>query len=151
MTAKPSRSDSTAATALRTHRAGALTRDDIGAEVRLGGWVHRSRDLGGIVFIDLRDRAGLVQLSFDPRWTPPEVMARAASLGAETVILVRGTVAERPEPARDAAMRAREGAVHVTGVAVELVEAAEPSAGATGTSRLSRTSVFSSWVWCTTS
>jgi aspartyl-tRNA synthetase len=118
MTAKPSRSDSTAATALRTHRAGALTRDDIGAEVRLGGWVHRSRDLGGIVFIDLRDRAGLVQLSFDPRWTPPEVMARAASLGAETVILVRGTVAERPEPARDAAMRSREVEVHVTGVEV---------------------------------
>ncbi len=118
MTAQRSRSDSEAATALRTHRAGALTRDDVGAAVRLGGWVHRSRDLGGIVFIDLRDRAGLVQLSFDPRWTPPEVMTRAASVGAETVVLVNGTVAERPEPARDTAMRSREVEVHVRGLEI---------------------------------
>ena len=54
------------ATALRTHRAGALTRDQVGQHVRLGGWVHRRRDLGGLVFLDLRDRAGLVQVSFDP-------------------------------------------------------------------------------------
>ena len=63
------------ATALRTHRAGELTRAHVGQQVRLGGWVHRRRDLGGLVFIDLRDRAGLVQLSCNPDWTPPEVMA----------------------------------------------------------------------------
>ena len=63
-----------AATALRSHLAGALTRADVGREVRLGGWVHRRRDLGGLVFVDLRDRAGLVQLSCNPAWTPPEVM-----------------------------------------------------------------------------
>ena len=66
-----------AATAFRTHLAGSLTRADVGREVRLGGWVHRRRDLGGLVFIDLRDRAGLVQLSCNPAWTPSEVMARA--------------------------------------------------------------------------
>ncbi len=104
----------TAATALRTHRAGSLTREQAGESVRLGGWVHRSRDLGGIVFVDLRDRDGLVQLSFDPRWTPPEVMARAASLGAETVVLAAGTVALRPEPARDPGMHSRDVEVHVT-------------------------------------
>src|SRR5512141_1289600 len=117
MTADSRTSDSAiTATALRSHRAGALTRDHVGEAVRLGGWVHRSRDLGGIVFVDLRDRDGLVQLSFDPRWTPPEVMECAAALGAETVVLISGTVAMRAEPARDAGMRSREVEVHVTGL-----------------------------------
>jgi len=117
---------SSAATALRTHRAGALTSEHAGATVRLGGWVHRSRDLGGIVFVDLRDRDGLVQLSFDPRWTPAPVMALAASLGAETVLLAGGTVALRPEPARDPGMRSREVEVHVT--ELEIVGPAETPA-----------------------
>ena len=107
-----------AATALRTHLAGALTRADVGREVRLGGWVHRRRDLGGLVFVDLRDRAGLVQLSCNPAWTPPEVMARAAGLGAESVVLVRGTVELRPEPSRDPSLVSREVELHVTGLEV---------------------------------
>ncbi len=106
------------ATALRTHRAGALTREQLGQDVRLGGWVHRRRDLGGLVFVDLRDRDGLVQLSFNPEWTPPEVMERAAGLGAETVVLVRGTVALRPEPSRDQQLLSREVEVHATGLEV---------------------------------
>ena len=81
------------ATGLRTHLCGSLSRDQVGARVRLGGWVHRRRDLGGLVFIDLRDRDGLVQLSCNPAWTPPEILERAAGLGAETVILASGTVA----------------------------------------------------------
>jgi aspartyl-tRNA synthetase len=105
-------------TALRTHRAGALTRNQLGQKVRLGGWVHRRRDLGGLVFIDLRDRAGLVQLSFNPDWTPGEVMERAAGLGAETVVLVTGTVALRPEASRDPQLGSREVEVHVTGLEV---------------------------------
>jgi aspartyl-tRNA synthetase len=107
-----------AATAFRTHLAGSLTRADVGREVRLGGWVHRRRDLGGLVFIDLRDRAGLVQLSCNPAWTPSDVMARAAGLGAETVVLARGTVELRPEPSRDQAMVSREVELHVTGLDV---------------------------------
>ena len=67
-----------AATVHRSHLAGALTRAEVGREVRLAGWVHRRRDLGGLVFIDLRDRAGLVQLSCNPAWTPPEVMTMLA-------------------------------------------------------------------------
>ncbi|MEP6688803.1 MAG: aspartate--tRNA ligase [Gemmatimonadales bacterium] len=98
---------------MRTHRAGALTRAHVGQQVRLGGWVHRRRDLGGLVFIDLRDRAGLVQLSCNPDWTPPAVMARAAGAGAETVVLVTGTVALRPEPSRDLTLGSREVEVHV--------------------------------------
>jgi aspartyl-tRNA synthetase len=106
------------ATALRSHRAGSLTRSESGQRVRLAGWVHRRRDLGGLVFIDLRDRAGLVQLSFDPRWTPPEVMRLAATLGAETVVLAEGTVAVRPEAASDQSMASREVEVQVASLTV---------------------------------
>ena len=104
------------ATAYRTHRAGSLTRAHAGQTVRLGGWVHRVRDLGGILFIDLRDRDGLLQLSFDPRWTPAEGMATAATLGAESVVLVEGKIEVRPEPARDSSMISREVELHVTSV-----------------------------------
>ena len=106
------------ATALRTHRVGSLTREQLGQEVRLGGWVHRRRDLGGLVFVDLRDRAGLVQLSFNPEWTPPDVMERAAGLGAETVVLVTGKVALRPEPSKDQQLVSREVEVRATGVEI---------------------------------
>src|SRR3954466_12774236 len=106
------------ATALRSHRGGALSREQLGQEVRLGGWVHRRRDLGGLVFVDLRDRSGLVQLSFNPEWTPPEVMERAAGLGAETVVLVRGKVALRPEPSRDLQLTSREIEVHATNLEI---------------------------------
>ena len=99
---------SVSATALRTHRGGELTRTHVGQQVRLGGWVHGCRDLGGLVFIDLRDRAGLVQLSCNPAWTPGEVMERAASVGTESVVLVGGTVALRPEPSRDPELVSRE-------------------------------------------
>jgi aspartyl-tRNA synthetase len=101
------------ATSMRTHAAGRLSRADVGREVRLGGWVHRLRDLGGIVFIDLRDREGLVQLSLDPAFTPRDVIARAQTCGAETVIGVSGTVAMRPNPARDEGMLSRDVEVHV--------------------------------------
>lgn len=102
-----------AATALRTHRGGSLTPAEAGTPVRLGGWVHRKRDHGGIVFIDLRDRDGLVQLSCDPQWTPPDVIERTAVVGVESVILVEGVVALRPTPARDETMTSRDVEVHV--------------------------------------
>jgi aspartyl-tRNA synthetase len=89
------------ATAMRTHRCGALRAIHAGQEVRLGGWVHRRRDLGGLIFLDLRDRDGIVQVTLGPEWTPPEVMERAAGVGAETVVLVRGVVTLRPEAARN--------------------------------------------------
>src|SRR5512132_3660861 len=90
------------ATGLRTHMCGALRATHAGAHVRLGGWVHRTRNLGGLVFVDLRDRAGLVQVCFDPNRTPSEAVAVAGSLGNETVVLVEGDVALRPEPMRNA-------------------------------------------------
>ncbi|HET8623208.1 MAG TPA: aspartate--tRNA ligase [Gemmatimonadales bacterium] len=106
------------ATSLRTHRAGSLARDHVGQTVRLGGWVHRRRDLGGIVFIDLRDRDGVVQLSCNPEWTPPAVLETAAGVGAESVVLVTGVVAFRPEAARDVNLASREVEVHVTNLEI---------------------------------
>jgi aspartyl-tRNA synthetase len=92
------------ATAKRSHLAGELRASHAGAKVKLGGWVHRTRNLGGIVFLDLRDRAGIVQVSFDPKWTPVDVIERAGKLGSETVITLEGEVAERPPEVRNAEM-----------------------------------------------
>ncbi|HSM37074.1 MAG TPA: aspartate--tRNA ligase [Longimicrobiales bacterium] len=86
-----------ASTSLRSHSAGDLRSVHVNAQVRLAGWVHRRRDLGGLVFVDLRDRSGLVQLSFGPDWTPAAVLERASSLGQEEVVAVEGLVTERPE------------------------------------------------------
>src|SRR5690349_13238122 len=94
--------DSELATSFRTHLCGALRDNDVGATVRLGGWVHRARDLGGLMFFDLRDRAGLVQVSIDLAAGPPEVAQVARSLGSETVVLVEGVVTLRPEAMRNA-------------------------------------------------
>ena len=101
-------------TAMRTHRCGALRLKNEGETVRLGGWVNRSRDLGGVVFIDLRDRDGIVQLSCGPEWTSPDLMDIAAGVGAESVLLVEGVVARRPEAAKDTTMATRDVEVHVT-------------------------------------
>src|SRR3954469_2040247 len=92
------------ATAKRSHLGGELRTSHAGAKVRLGGWVHRTRNLGGIVFLDLRDRAGLVQVSFDPKWTAADVIERAGKLGLETVVLIDGEVAARPPEMRNAEM-----------------------------------------------
>jgi aspartyl-tRNA synthetase len=96
------------ATATRSHLAGELRAAHVGAKVKLGGWVHRTRNLGGIVFLDLRDRAGLVQVSFDPKATPTDVIERAGRLGLETVITVEGEVMARPVEMRNAEMETGE-------------------------------------------
>ena len=102
------------ATTHRSHLCGALRAEHVGTTVRLGGWVHRARDLGGLVFVDLRDRAGLVQVSFDPSRTGSELAARAASLGAETVVLVEGVVTERPAAMRNPDMATGDVEVRAT-------------------------------------
>lgn len=106
------------ATTMRTHRCGALRASHAGLEVRLGGWVHRRRDLGGLIFFDLRDRDGIVQVTLGPDWAPPEVMQRAAGVGAETVVLVRGRVMARPEGARNPEMATGEVEVRATDLVV---------------------------------
>ena len=77
----------------RTHTCGALRDEDVGADVVLLGWVHRVRDLGGLLFIDLRDRAGLTQIVFDK--DDEQQMAKAKRLRSEYVIAVKGRVQRR--------------------------------------------------------
>ncbi|MGE5573267.1 MAG: aspartate--tRNA ligase [Bacillota bacterium] len=79
----------------RTHMAGELSEDVVGSKVTLAGWVARRRDLGGLVFIDLRDRSGSAQVVFNPE-VAPEAHDRAERLGGEDVIMVTGTVVRRP-------------------------------------------------------
>ncbi len=78
----------------RTHTCGELTIDSIGQTVTLAGWVQKNRDLGQLVFIDLRDRYGLTQLVFEGE-AYPELTAGAQSLGREYCIQIEGTVRER--------------------------------------------------------
>jgi len=101
-------------TSWRTHRCGDLRAAQVGERVRLGGWVHRRRDLGGIVFLDLRDRAGLVQVAFGPAWADPEVLARAGSMGSESVVVVEGTVVARPANMQNRDLATGEVEVHAT-------------------------------------
>ena len=79
---------------LRTHTCGELTLADLGKEVKLCGWVQKSRDLGGMTFIDMRDRYGITQLAFNSD-DDPALRTDARDLGREYVIQVRGTVIER--------------------------------------------------------
>ncbi len=73
---------------------GALRQSDIGSPVELNGWVHRRRDHGGLIFIDVRDRDGISQAVFDP--ADPTTFALAESLRSEDVVRLRGTVRARP-------------------------------------------------------
>lgn len=78
----------------RTHYCGELRSTDIGKEVVVCGWVQRQRDLGQLIFIDLRDRTGIVQLAFDES-TDRAIFEKAFAARAEFVLLARGTVRER--------------------------------------------------------
>lgn len=78
----------------RTHYAGTLRASHIGEEVVLCGWVQRQRDLGQLIFVDLRDRSGIAQLAFDSD-TPREVFEKAFSVRSEYVLAAKGTVRER--------------------------------------------------------
>ena len=110
-------------TALRDTLCGSLRLEHVGSRVRLGGWVHRRRDLGGLVFIDLRDRAGIVQISFDPAYASAETLELARSLGAESVVLITGEVVGRPPEMRNAELAT--GDVEVHGNSLRLVGPAE--------------------------
>ncbi|MDH3298756.1 MAG: aspartate--tRNA ligase, partial [Gemmatimonadota bacterium] len=112
------------ATEYRDTGCGELTPEHAERTIRLAGWVHRRRDLGGVLFVHLRDRSGLVQLSFGPDWTSPEAAELASSLSPEDVIQVVGRVVLRPESAVNPDMQT--GGVEVLVSGIELLSASDP-------------------------
>ncbi len=80
---------------MRTHYCGEVTAASIGQNVTVSGWVHRRRDHGGVIFIDLRDREGLLQVVFDP--SLPAVFSAGEKLRSEFVVTVTGKVRPRPQ------------------------------------------------------
>lgn len=80
---------------MRTHYCGEIDASAVGEEVAVAGWVHRRRDHGGVIFVDLRDREGLLQIVFDP--DSPEIFAEAERIRGEYVLAVNGRVRPRPE------------------------------------------------------
>jgi aspartyl-tRNA synthetase len=107
----------------RTHACGEVSPALVGREVVVGGWVHRRRDHGGVIFVDLRDREELLQVVFRPD-ASPESHARAAALRDEFVVLVRGEVQHRsPETVNP---RLRSGEVEVEARELRLLNRATP-------------------------
>ena len=103
-------------TQIRSRMVGRIRASHEGSEVTLAGWVHRRRDLGGLLFVDLRDRSGLVQVSFGPDWTEEASLECARGLGHEDVIQVKGIVVLRPQGAQNPDMGTGEIEVHARSV-----------------------------------
>jgi aspartyl-tRNA synthetase len=113
-----------AQTLFRTHNAGELRKEHAGQKVILTGWVQRRRDLGNLIFIDLRDRSGVVQVVFDPALgVSGELMSLGEQLRNEFVVAVEGTVAVRDEKAVNPKLPTGEIELHVTGA--EILNAAK--------------------------
>ena len=106
---------------MRTHYCGQLRSGHIGQEVTLCGWAHRRRDHGGVIFIDLRDRDGLVQVVLDP--DRAEVFRRAEQVRSEFVLRLVGRVRARPEGTVNADLPT--GEVEVLGLDLEILNASE--------------------------
>ena len=105
---------------MRTHPCGVITRDQLDATVSFCGWVHRRRDHGGVIFIDLRDHTGLVQVVFDP--DREETFARAEEVRNEFVLRITGKVRTRPEGTINPDMTT--GEIEVLGYELEILNRA---------------------------
>jgi aspartyl-tRNA synthetase len=117
---------SSSATTLRTHECGALRERHVGQHVKHGGWVHRHRNLGGLNFLDVRDRAGIVQVAFDPSYSSPEAIAAAERCTTESVVLLEGDVVARPAEMRNSELDT--GDVEVRAHSLRVVSLAAPLA-----------------------
>jgi len=96
----------------RSHYCGDLRKEDIGRKVCMMGWVHRRRDHGGLIFIDLRDRTGIAQLALDPD-RDPQSHAKAEAVRNEFVVAAIGTVSPRPEGTVNPKMKTGEVEIEV--------------------------------------
>jgi aspartyl-tRNA synthetase len=106
----------------RSHTCGALRKEDIGKGVTLSGWVHRRRDHGGLIFIDLRDRYGLTQVVFDPQ-VNLEAHSAAEKLRSEWVISIKGKVIPRAPGMENPNLAT--GAIEVTVQELEILSSAK--------------------------
>ncbi len=106
---------------MRSHYCGALDEALIGSQVTLCGWVHRRRDHGGVIFVDLRDCEGLVQVVFDPQH--PAAFALAESLRSEFVLRVTGKVRHRPAGTENPHLRT--GQVEIAVDVLEILNVAQ--------------------------
>jgi aspartyl-tRNA synthetase len=107
---------------MRSHYCGQINSSHIDQEVELCGWVHRRRDHGGVIFIDLRDREGLVQVVYDP--DRPEIFALAEQVRNEFVLRIRGRV--RPRPEGTVNMDLPTGEIEILGLELEVLNRADP-------------------------
>src|SRR5690348_1403529 len=107
----------------RTHHCNELRPSNIGQTVTLSGWVHSRRDLGGLIFIDVRDREGRTQSVFDPSDLPKELFEQAAALRSECVVQVIGQVRRRPEGTANSKIPT--GEVEVAAQTLELLNYAD--------------------------
>ena len=107
---------------MRSHYCGQVDERLIGQTLEVAGWVHRRRDHGGIIFIDLRDREGLLQIVFDP--DNPALFGEAERLRNEFVVRVKGRLRERPEGTVNAHLAS--GRVELLATELELLNRAEP-------------------------
>jgi aspartyl-tRNA synthetase len=107
----------------RTHHCNELRPAHIGQTVSLSGWVHSRRDLGGVIFIDIRDREGRTQTVYDPSDLPRETFDQAAALRSECVVRVTGTV--RARPAGTANSKIPTGDIEVAATGLEVLNLAE--------------------------
>ncbi len=101
---------------MRTHYCGLVTADQLGQSVVLTGWVHRRRDHGGVIFVDLRDREGMAQVVCDP--DRAETFATAESLRNEFCVEIKGLVRARPEGTVNPSMKSGQTEVHAHQITV---------------------------------
>lgn len=108
----------------RTHHCNELRIEHVGQVVTLCGWVHSRRDLGGVIFIDVRDREGRTQAVFDPSLLPQNVFDLAASLRNESVIRLSGKVRKRPDGTDNPKIAT--GQIEVVAAELEVLNQADP-------------------------
>jgi aspartyl-tRNA synthetase len=106
----------------RTHYCGEITESLIGKEVEICGWVHRRRDHGGVIFLDVRDREGLLQVVFEPE--AQAIFTKAEAVRNEYVIHVKGMVRLRPDNQANANLRS--GKIEVVGSQLDILNTSEP-------------------------
>ncbi len=109
----------------RTCYCGEVTEEFIGKEVTLEGWAHRTRDHGGLIFIDLRDREGIVQVVFDPAEVPKKTFEIAKEVKSEYVLMIKGTVRKRPEGTENPKLKT--GNVEVLASEIEILNRSLPT------------------------